>query len=130
MPEPANWHSKEQMRRWDLMRVALRGCTFLPGSAHKRFARNIQHVPLEDVTEGQRRCVIRLAQRYRRQMPTDLVPSKDAVEALDAAWKQTIEAQRQGIIAQRAERKAAKRLRKLGPPLPFDETVEAASHAQ
>jgi hypothetical protein len=129
MAEPAGWHSKEQMRRWDLMRVALGQCTFLPGSAHKRFARNIQHVALENVSEGQRRHVIRLARRYRRQMPSDLVPSKDAVEALDAAWKASLEGQRQEIIEQRRQKKAAKRQAKFGAELPFGE-MEATANAR
>lgn len=86
MPEPAQFASREAMRRFDLMRTALSHCTFLPGSPPKRFARQVAQMPLENVTEGQRRHVIRLAYRYRRQMPRDLVPSKDAIEALDAAW--------------------------------------------
>jgi ABC-type phosphonate transport system ATPase subunit len=69
---------------FDRMRHALGRCTFLPGSAHKRFARQVSAMPLEKITEAQRRHVIRLAWRYRRQMPRDLVPSKDAVEAMDA----------------------------------------------
>jgi hypothetical protein len=74
------------MRRFDLMRTALAQCTFPPGSPPKRFARQVSQMPLENISEGQRRHVIRLAYRFRRQMPRDLVPSKDAVEALDAAW--------------------------------------------
>jgi hypothetical protein len=70
----------------DRMRLALCRCTFLPGSAHKRFARDIAHMQLDKITEAQWRHVIRLAWRYRRQMPRDLIPSKDAVEAMDAAW--------------------------------------------
>lgn len=70
----------------DRMRVALGQCTFLPGCSHKRFARDIQYVPAEKLTERQRRHLVRLAWRYRRQMPWDLVPSKDAVQAMDSGW--------------------------------------------
>ena len=59
-------------------------------------------MPLENVTEGQRRHVIRLAYRFRRQMPRDLVPSKDAIEALDAAWN---EAKAQRLTRTDASRK-------------------------
>jgi hypothetical protein len=70
----------------DRMRKALGECTFLPASSHKRFARQVAAMYLDRITEKQWRHVIRLAWRYRRQMPTDLIPSKDAVEALDMAW--------------------------------------------
>ena len=65
-------------------------------------------MPLEKITEGQRRHVIRLAYRFRRQMPNDLVPSKDAIEALDAAWN-----------AKREEQAARKKVpeTKTGPDL-------------
>jgi hypothetical protein len=67
----------------DRMRRALGECTFLPGISHKRFARQVAAMRLEAISEKQWRHVIRLAWRYRRQMPPDLVPSKDAVEACD-----------------------------------------------
>lgn len=70
----------------DRMRLALAECSFLPASSHKRFARQVGQMYLDKITEKQWRHVIRLAWRYRRQMPYDLIPSKDAVEALDAAW--------------------------------------------
>lgn len=68
----------------DRMRHALARCRFLPAHPHKRFARQLaaQTTPL---TERQARHLIRLAWRYRRSMPPDLVPSKDAVMALDHA---------------------------------------------
>jgi hypothetical protein len=93
------------MRRFDQMRTALAHCTFLPGSPPKRFARQVSQMPLENITEGQRRHVIRLAYRYRRQMPRDLVPSKDAVEALDAAWNAKRQEQ---MAAPRVTRRQAK----------------------
>ena len=79
-PDAAGWEKLDRMRR------ALGRCTFLPGHAHKRFAREINYPPVETLTERQRRHLIRLAWRYRRQMPRDLVPSKDAVEAMDSGW--------------------------------------------
>lgn len=66
------------------MKAALATCRFLPGHPDKRFARDMANVPVERVTERQRRHIIRLAWRYRRSMPADLVPGKDAVTALDA----------------------------------------------
>jgi hypothetical protein len=70
----------------DRMRVALAECVFLPASSHKRFARSIGNLTIDRLTERQRRHMIRLAWRYRRQMPVELVPSRDAVQALDAGW--------------------------------------------
>jgi hypothetical protein len=71
----------------DRMRVALARVRFLPGHPNKRFARDVATVPIEKLTERQRRHIIRLAWRYRRQMPFDLVPSKDAVQAFDSGWQ-------------------------------------------
>jgi hypothetical protein len=47
-------------------------------------------MPYEAITEKQWRHVIRLAWRYRRQMPSHLVPSKDAVQALDRGWNEQV----------------------------------------
>lgn len=69
----------------DRMKAALASCRFPPGHPNKRFARGVASVPVERLTERQKRHIIRLAWRYRRSMPFDLVPSKDAVMALDAA---------------------------------------------
>jgi hypothetical protein len=44
---------------------ALGACTFLPGSAHKRFARSVANLQADQLTEAQRRHVIRPAWRYR-----------------------------------------------------------------
>lgn len=68
----------------DRMRFALAQCSFPLSSAHGRFAREVGQMHLHAVTERQWRHVVRLAWRYRRQLPRDLVPSRDAVEALDA----------------------------------------------
>ena len=79
------------MTVFDEMRRALGRCTFLPASWDKRFARALAMMPADKITERQRRNVIRLAWKYRRQMPDDLVPSKDAVMAMDAGWhEQTV----------------------------------------
>ena len=114
MPEPAKFASAEALPRFDRMRTALSQCSFLPGSAPKRFARQVSQMPLENISEGQRRHVIRLAYRYRRQMPRDLVPSKDAIEALDAAWNAMLE-----------ERSRAKRAAKAVPAAPLLAFMEA-----
>lgn len=51
---------------------ALSGCTFLPGSAHKRFVRDMlfaaQYDPDRILTEPQHRYLIGLRWRYRRQI--------------------------------------------------------------
>jgi hypothetical protein len=50
----------------------LRGCTFLPGSYNKRFARNIHAISCEEdaaLSDKQRNCLWRLVYRYRRQIP-------------------------------------------------------------
>jgi hypothetical protein len=71
-------------RDLDRMRQALAKCRFLPGHPNKRFARDIAQ-QTRPLTERQLRHLIRLAWRYRRSMPPDLVPSKDAVMAMDTA---------------------------------------------
>ena len=56
--------------------VALARCSFLPGSRHKRFARNMasaaEHAREIGITEKQARYLTILAWRYRRQMPSTL----------------------------------------------------------
>lgn len=102
----------------DRMRQALARCTFLPASSQKRFARDVAAIPLAKVTERQRRYVIQLCWRYRRQMPWDLVPSKDVVEMLN----RDVVAERDDRDARRAARRAARRPRTLPPeivPLPL-----------
>ena len=54
--------------------LALAGCTFLPGSWQKRFARDMAatatHAPDHPLSERQTAWLIRLAHIYRRQLPT------------------------------------------------------------
>lgn len=71
----------------DDMRHALAVCSFPPRTATKRFAQTICSVPLAELSDRQRRHIIRLCWRYRRQIPWALVPSKDAVEAMDGKWQ-------------------------------------------
>jgi hypothetical protein len=92
------------------MRKALAQCTFVPGSAHKRFARDLPHA--KELTEAQVRHLIRLCWRYRRQMPADLVPSKDAVLELDADWNLRVEA---AAAEKTAAKRTARAIRKRGP---------------
>lgn len=75
---------------FDRMRKALGACRFLPASSDKRFARSVSTMPLDRITERQKRHVIRMAWKYRRSMPRDLVPSQDAVRAMDAGWHEEI----------------------------------------
>lgn len=101
----------------DRMRLALAKCTFLPGSSHKRFARQVAAIDCQTVTVRQWRHVIRLAWRYRRQMPFDLVPSRDAVEALDSGWQEQSVA---GVSVMVAGPKSGKRERApRRPPTPL-----------
>ena len=55
---------------------ALGACTFLPGSWNKRFAKDIkwlaEHTPEKELTPRQSANLVRLAWRYRRQMPAHL----------------------------------------------------------
>lgn len=56
---------------------ALHGCSMLPGSWDKRFARNMAEIATADdnepgkygITLAQKEHLIRLAQKYRRQIP-------------------------------------------------------------
>ncbi len=58
--------------------TALGRVTYLPGIPAKRFARNMaaiaEHRPDLDLSEKQNAYMQRLAWRYRRQIPADLVP--------------------------------------------------------
>jgi hypothetical protein len=119
MRDLATWKSPEHAAHWDRMRRALGSCTFPPGSAHKRFARDIQFPHLERITEAQRRHVIRLVYRYRRQIQWDLVPSKDAVSALDADWNVRRAEQVKATAEAQREKRARKLLRLKGPELPL-----------
>lgn len=68
--------------------AALRRCVFVPGSPDKRFARQI-HDQLagsaRPITDRQAQHVLRLAWRYRRQMPSHLVPDTNPDDPLSAA---------------------------------------------
>lgn len=57
---------------------ALEDVTFFPGTAAKRFAREInqQITSLNAITNKQSLYVAQLAWRFRRQMPRNLVPEK------------------------------------------------------
>lgn len=57
---------------------ALGSCTFLPGTPHKRFARDMAFASVIDkpmISEGQVRQLWRLVYRYRRQ-----IGSKELIE--------------------------------------------------
>lgn len=55
---------------------ALGRAMFVPGSSHKRFARNMafhaEHMPEKPLTQKQSEHLVRLAWRYRRQIPAHL----------------------------------------------------------
>jgi hypothetical protein len=57
---------------------ALASCSFLPGSSHKRFCRNMaetaRNKPEHDLSLRQRHYMELMAWRYRRQLPADCIP--------------------------------------------------------
>lgn len=56
---------------------ALNRCTLLPGSSDKRFIRDMARVPSGyQLSDKQENYLGALAWRYRRQMPSKLVPAK------------------------------------------------------
>jgi hypothetical protein len=68
---------------------------------HRHLVWGVFNVPPADITEAQRRYLAALAWRYRRQMPADLVPSKDAVDALHLERQQQLADARAAKLAQR-----------------------------
>lgn len=58
--------------------LALEKCSFLPGSFDKRFSRDIASAVRANasLTPRQVETINRLAYKYRRQMPADLVPAR------------------------------------------------------
>lgn len=60
---------REQMRH-------LQGCDMQPGSWDKRFINDVFLKEPANLTENQRNQVRRLAYKYRRQMPPNLVPNR------------------------------------------------------
>jgi hypothetical protein len=62
------------------MRLAksLANCSFLPGSSHKRFCRNMADIarlsPEKELSLRQRHYMELMAWRYRRQLPADVIP--------------------------------------------------------
>ncbi len=57
---------------------ALGACSYPPGTSQKRFARDIlflaEHSPDRELSDRQRHYMQLMAWRYRRQMPSRLVP--------------------------------------------------------
>jgi hypothetical protein len=74
---------------------------------------------LDKISEKQWRHVIRLAWRYRRQMPFDLVPSQDAVAALDAGWQEQTVAGISVMVAGPKPTKPGKPERAKAAPAPL-----------
>lgn len=63
---------------------ALGGCSFLPGSSHKRFCRNMADIarlsPDKEISLRQRHMMELMAWRYRRQLNGDLVPQSKPLD--------------------------------------------------
>lgn len=71
---------KELIRRpvtpWETSAlIALAGCTFPPGTAHKRFARDLKSA--EKLTDAQREQLWRLVHRYRRQITLLIISEQE-----------------------------------------------------
>jgi hypothetical protein len=106
--------------------LALGRCSFLPGTWDKRFCRALasaaEHAPGVPLTERQGVHLLRLAHKYRRQLPTAVIEaSLDAsVEAADRRV-----ARGEGALADfTPARKATKRIKAAkawpgGLPLPL-----------
>ena len=64
--------------------VALAGCSFLPGSSHKRFCRNMADIarlsPEKELSARQRYYMEIMAWRYRRQMCDEFVPQNKPLD--------------------------------------------------
>jgi Spy/CpxP family protein refolding chaperone len=69
-----------------MLAAALARCTFVPGTAQKRFARDIGNLPESHVlTPRQIAQLLRLVYRYRRQIPHAAQEARlDEAEALAA----------------------------------------------
>lgn len=59
----------------DRRMCALQGVSFLPGTAAKRFVRDVCGRPATDVSERQRIYIEQLCHKFRRQLPASLVPA-------------------------------------------------------
>lgn len=72
--EPALWRRMTDNER--ALAGALGCCTFLPGSNHKRFARNIAAQATAEepkITDKQRGYLHKMVHRYRRQISTAIL---------------------------------------------------------
>jgi hypothetical protein len=98
----------------DRQRVALGQCGFPPFTAAKRFSRQVNEIPVERVSEAQWLTVILLAWRFRRQMPSDLVPDEDDLAHAKSRLAE-IHQEKHDVAEQRRQiRMAARRLKKTG----------------
>lgn len=52
---------------------ALEGCTFLPGSWDKRFVRDMSGKPDSAMTSKQKASVLRMVQKFRRQLSVEII---------------------------------------------------------
>lgn len=57
---------------------ALSKCSFLPGSADKRFVSDL--LAKHEFNERQRALVLRLVRKYRRQIPTEIIAQLGVVQ--------------------------------------------------
>ncbi|MBB4199066.1 hypothetical protein CCR94_16350 [Rhodoblastus sphagnicola] len=66
--------------------AALARCSFLPGRWDKRFVNSMLQKPFEKWTKRQKETVLRLVNKYRRQINTGVI-----MLAQDAAWELAVE---------------------------------------
>lgn len=64
--------------------TTLGNCSFLPGSSQKRFCRNMAETarlsPEHEISLRQRHYMEIMAWRYRRQLPSDLIPASKPLD--------------------------------------------------
>lgn len=98
------------------MRQALGYCTFPPGSAAKRIAREVNQMPIENISGPLWDVIVLLAYRFRRQMPPDLVPVSLERDLAQQRLNSSREEKARALDARRAARATARQLRLTGFP--------------
>ena len=105
----------------DKLRRRFVECSFLPGSAHKRFAASIRHRTAAEMSLAQRNLMLILAHRYRRQIPECLVPTAETV----ALARQALDADRAAKEVERQAKREAREAKRAQPKVRLRVTVDA-----
>jgi len=112
--------------RFDRMRLALGSCSMLPGSNEKRAARQFSQMYFERVSQLGWCYIVVLARRYRRQMPSDLIPSAGEAEAAQTELTQLRAARQAERQAKREARPKRTARRLVDPGMPRLDLAERA----